>query len=203
MKVVRGTVVFLTITAASFQMAVAQSGGPPPAIGAPKVIAEKIVTTLPSRPLFWSVQSFGTLEQAQRALGEYSLAAESDGKAWLFTLGPKAEPSTGSAAPVAEAGPITPPMASRFMLRISESVTPPGRVTPVHTHPGSEAFYVVKGEIEYKTTNGTYKVSAGNASSGPPPETTMQATTTGTERAHNLIMFILDADKPAQAPSSF
>lgn len=104
---------------------------------------------------------------------------------------------------VAEAGPIIPPQASRFLLRVSESITSPGRVTPVHTHPGSEAFYVLKGEVKYKTPLQTYKVIAGNASAGPPPNTVMQATTTGTEDAHNLIMFVLDEAKSPQAPAAF
>jgi hypothetical protein len=203
MKVLHGTVVFLAWLSTAFcEMAIAQSGGPPPAGGAPRTIAEKIVDALPSEPLYWSVNSFGTLDQAKKAAGAYSLAAESDGKAWLFTLGPKAGSSNGGTA-VVDAGPITPPKASRFLLRISESITTPGRVTPIHTHPGSEAFYLLKGEVEYKTTNRIYKVSAGNASPGPPPDTPMQATTTGSVNAHNLIMFILDADKPAQAPSHF
>ena len=43
---------------------------------------------LPAGPLFWRVESFATLAQAQAAAGPMSLAAESNGKAWLFTLGP-------------------------------------------------------------------------------------------------------------------
>ena len=130
------------------------------------------------------------------------MAAESGGKAWLFTLGPKVQLAKDDAIAI-EAGPIIPPQATRFLLRVSESITSPGRVTPVHTHPGSEAFYVLKGEVEYKTAKQTYKVTAGNASAGPPPNTVMQATTTGTDSAHNLIMFVLDAAKPAQAPAVF
>lgn len=203
MKVRSNVFVFLAfITAAFCATAVAQIVVSPPAGGAPRPIAEKTVDVLPTGPLYWSVRSFKTVEQAQQASGMYGLAAETGGKAWLFTLGPKAE-SFGSGAVVAEAGPIVPPQSSRFLLRISESISVPGRATPVHTHPGSEAFYVLKGEIEYKTAAKTFTVSAGNASAGPPPNTVMQATTKGNGDAHNLIMFVLDADKPAQAPANF
>lgn len=179
----------------------AQTTSPSGSGGAPRPIAEKIVKELPQGPLYWSVTSFATLEQAKTFEDEYSLAAASDGKAWLFTLGPK--PGTSSGTMVAQAGPITPPKALRYLLRISESITAPGRVTPVHSHPGSEAFYVLKGAVEYKTPSERYTVSAGSASAGPPPGTTMQATTVSAENAHNLIMFVLDADKPAQAPAAF
>lgn len=203
MKVFRKLILFGSfISAMSCEMALAQSGSPPTGVGAPRSIAEKTVDALPQGPLYWSVKPFPSLEQAQKAAGDFGLAAESDGKAWLFTLGLKNQAVKGEAAAI-EAGPITPPAASRFLLRVSESITSPGRVTPVHTHPGSEAFYVLKGEIEYKTATRTDKVTAGNASAGPPPNTVMQATTTGTETAHNLVMFVLDATKPPQAAASF
>lgn len=199
MNILRRIVAFAAFSLTfSCQLALAQSTVLPAGGGAPTAIAEKIVDALPQGPLYWSVKSFPSLEQAQKAVDAYSLAAESDGRAWLFKLGPKKDIADG-----VEAGPITPPQASRFLLRVSESITSPGRVTPVHTHPGSEAFYVLKGEVEYKTTLQTYKVTAGNASAGPPPNTVMQATTTGTENAHNLIMFVLDAAKPPQASATF
>lgn len=198
------TVVFLacSITMIFFGTAQAQSDNVPAGGGAPRPIAEKIVDALPSGPLYWSVKSFPSLEDAKKASGEFSLAAESDGKAWLFAIGTKSKAVEGDVA-VIEAGPITPPVASKFLLRVSESITTPGRKTPVHTHPGSEAIYVLKGAVEIKTKDRTHLVSAGEASAGPPPNTVMQATTMGTETAHNLIMFVLDASKPPQTPASF
>jgi quercetin dioxygenase-like cupin family protein len=190
------------LSALSSEVALGQLSNPPAGGGAPRPIAEKIVDTLPSDPLYWTVKSFPSLDDAKKAGGEFSLAAESDGRAWLFTLGPRAKPTQDGVNTI-EAGPIAPPRASRFMLRISESITSPGRRTPVHTHPGSEAIYVLKGVIEIKTSDRTHTVSAGEASVGAPPNTVMQATTMGTENAHNLIMFVLDASKPPQAPATF
>jgi len=53
-----------------------------------KPVVEKKVDKLPAGPLFWRVETFATLAQAQAAAGPLSLASESNGKAWLFTLGP-------------------------------------------------------------------------------------------------------------------
>ena len=53
-----------------------------------KPLVEKKIAKVPEGPLFWRVETFATLAQAQAAAGPMSLAAESHGKAWLFTLGP-------------------------------------------------------------------------------------------------------------------
>jgi len=42
-----------------------------------KALTEKKVSQLPARPLFWRVENFPTLAQAQAAAGLYGLAAES------------------------------------------------------------------------------------------------------------------------------
>jgi hypothetical protein len=52
-------------------------------------VVEKKVAELPSGPLYWQLENFPTLAQAQGAAGPTSLAAEVAGKVWLFTLGPK------------------------------------------------------------------------------------------------------------------
>src|SRR5690348_5722486 len=60
-----------------------------------KSIAEKKISQLPAGPLFWRIENFPTLAQAQAAAGSIALAAEASGKAWLFTLGAKGGSSPG------------------------------------------------------------------------------------------------------------
>jgi hypothetical protein len=60
-----------------------------------KPLAEKKATELPPGPLFWRIENFPTLAQAQAAAGPTGLAAESRGKVWLFTLGPADRSSAG------------------------------------------------------------------------------------------------------------
>ena len=52
-----------------------------------KPVADKKLKALPPGPLFWRVETFATLAQAQAAAGPTALAVEVHGKAWLFSLG--------------------------------------------------------------------------------------------------------------------
>ena len=90
-----------------------------------KNVAEKKIQQLPPGPLFWRVENFPTLAQAQAAAGPTELAAEVAGKVWLFTLGPKGEPSLGGSI-VAEIGLVPPITAPEYLLRINNTGGPPG-----------------------------------------------------------------------------
>ena len=72
----------------------------PPAVAAEakldvKPVTEKKVNELPAGPLYWHIENFPSLAQAQAAAGPTSLAAEIAGKAWLFTLGGKGGSTPG------------------------------------------------------------------------------------------------------------
>lgn len=167
-----------------------------------KALAEKKVEKLPAGPLFWRVDSFPTLAQAQAAAGPMSLAAESDGKAWLFTLGPAGGSSADGAKKVVEIGPLPAVEASQYLLRINEASGPPGSITPVHSHPGSEAVFVLAGEESFRTPHGVKRVGAGKAEAGHGPDTPMQASSSGSENLQALIMFVVDATKPFSKPAT-
>jgi hypothetical protein len=107
-------------------------------------IAERIVAQLPEGPLHWRIETFASLAAAQGAAGPLSLAAEHGGRAWLFTLGAPGGATPGGTR-VAEIGPVPVVRAERYMLRVNRAGGPPGAATPVHAHPGSEAFYVLAG----------------------------------------------------------
>ena len=68
-------------------------------------VAEKTVTELPAGPLYWHVENFPALRDAEAAAGPLSLAADVEGKVWLFTLGPKGTPTHGGSM-VTEIGPL-------------------------------------------------------------------------------------------------
>ena len=118
-----------------------------------KPIAEKRVTGLPNAPLFWRVENFPTLSEAQAASSPHSLAVEAFGKVWLFTLGQQGQASAGGDK-VADIGPLPEVTAPEYLLRVNEGSGVPGSTTSVHTHPGSEAYYVLSGEASQKTPHG-------------------------------------------------
>ena len=114
-------------------------------------VAERTVAELPAGPLYWQVETFPALADAEAAAGPLSLTAEVEGKAWLFTLGAKGAPAHGGSV-VAEIGPLVDVSAPEYLLRVNTGVAPPGAKTAVHTHPGTEAFFVLEGQLSQKNS---------------------------------------------------
>lgn len=166
-----------------------------------KPLAEKKLGDLPAGPLFWRIENFDALTQARAAAGPWSLVAESAGKVWLFTLGPASGSSAG-ATKVSEVGPIPHIVAPQYLLRINEASGPPGSITPVHTHPGSEAFFVLAGEQSIRSQHGVMRVKIGQAEAGHGADIPMQVSSSGSTDLHALVMFVVDATKPFSSPAT-
>jgi hypothetical protein len=167
-----------------------------------KPIAEKKIEQLPAGSLYWRLENFPTLAQAQAAGGPTSLAAEVSGKVWLFTLGPKGGATPGGTK-VVEIGPVPQITAPEYLLRINHAGGPPGSKTPVHSHPGSEAFYVLAGQVGQKTPHGVSHTDAGQSMNGHDPGMAMEVFSSGTTDLDQLVMFVLDATKPFSVPAQF
>ncbi|HEX3885533.1 MAG TPA: hypothetical protein VHW66_22970 [Stellaceae bacterium] len=180
-----------------------------------KPVAEMKVKQLPKGPLYWRVENFPTLDQAKAAAGEYrwnpdtvtydgspSLTAEIAGKVWLFTLGPQGGATPGGTK-VAEIGPVPALSAPEYLLRVNYGSGPPGAKTPVHSHFGSEAFYVLNGKMGQRTSNGISYAEAGHTMNGHMAGTTMEVFNAGTSDLSTLIMFVADATKPFSTPAKF
>jgi hypothetical protein len=166
-----------------------------------KPVAEKKIAQLPEGPLFWRIDTFPTLALAQAAAGPTALAAEVAGKVWLFTLGPKGG-STPGGSKVEEIGPVPAITAPEYLLRVNSTGGPPGVKTPVHTHPGSETFYVLTGRLGQKTSHGTTHVDAGQSMPGHGPGMAMEVFSSGTTDLSALVMFVVDAGKPFSSPAT-
>lgn len=167
-----------------------------------KPVTEKKIKELPAGQLYWRVENFPTLAQARAAEGPTSLAAEVAGQAWLFTLGPKGG-ATAGATRIAEIGPVPPVAAPEYLLRINNAGGPPGAKTSVHTHPGSETFYVLTGKLGQKTPLGSMQVETGHSMLGHAPGMPMEVSSSGTGDLNVLVMFVVDATKPFSSPAKF
>jgi hypothetical protein len=165
-------------------------------------LAEKKLKKLPEGPLFWRIETFPTLFDAEAAASATGLAAEAAGKAWLFTLGAKGD-STPGGSKVAEIGPVPPFAAPEYLLRIIRSGGPPMATTPVHIHPGSEAFYVLAGEQTQRTPHGVTRLEVGQSMPGHGPDTVMEVSSSGTTDLDQFVMFLVDATKPFTSPAEF
>ena len=164
-------------------------------------VAEKKVPQLPQGTLYWRIETFPTLADAQAAAGPTALAAQVDGKSWLFTLAPRGGSSPGGTK-VAEIGPVPPISAPEYLLRVNGAGGPPGVKTPIHMHPGSESFYILAGELSQRTPKGTRHADAGQSMPGNLPDTPMEVTSSGTGDLKALVMFVADATKPFSSPAT-
>ena len=167
-----------------------------------KALAERKLGKLPEGPLYWRIETFPTLFDAGAAASPTGLAAEAVGKVWLFTLGPKGD-STPGGSKVGEVGPVPTFAAPEYLLRILQSGGPPLAKTPVHTHPGSEAFYVLAGEQTQRTPHGVTRLGVGQSMPGHGPETPMEVSSSGTTDLDQFVMFLVDATKPFTSPAEF
>jgi hypothetical protein len=167
-----------------------------------KPVAEKKLKQLPAGPLYWQLENFPTLAQAQAAEGPTSLAAEVSGKVWLFTLGPKGGATRGGTK-VAEIGPVPPVSAPEYLLRINHAGGPPGAKTRVHSHPGSEAFYVLAGRLGQRTPHGVSYADAGQSMPGHGPDVPMEVFSAGTADLDQLVMFVVDSTRPFSPSAKF
>lgn len=177
---------------------------PVPQIGTFRVepLAERKVARLPDGALHWRIETFPSLATAEAAAGPLALAAEHAGRAWLFTLGPQGGATRGARF-VAEIGPVPILPAGRYMLRVNRAGGPPGAMTPVHSHPGSEAFYVLAGQLSQRTGHGIARVEAGQAINGHGADMAMQLKSSGTTDLDQLVLFVVDADRPFSSPATF
>jgi hypothetical protein len=189
------------IVAAAVLLASAAAGAQPAKPPALKIkpLAEKKVSELPPGELFWRIENFDSLEQAKAAAGAYSLAAESDGKAWLITLGAPGGATAGGRK-VVEFGPVPRITAPQYLLRINEATGPNGAITSIHSHPGSESFFVLRGEQRIRGPQGVTVMQAGQPTIGQ-GEQPMQVWSSGATDLHSLVMFVVDATRPFSSPA--
>ena len=165
-----------------------------------KPLAQKTVAELPAGPLIWRIETFPTLAQAQAAAGPWALVAESAGKVWLFTLGSGGGASAGGTK-IGEVGPIPRINAPQYLLRINEARGAPGSITSVHSHPGSEAFFVLAGEQTIRSAGGVMHIKVGQPAAGNGANMAMQVSSSGSTDLHALVMFVVDATKPFSSPA--
>jgi quercetin dioxygenase-like cupin family protein len=165
-----------------------------------KALTERTVESLPEGTLYWRIENFPDNGTATAAAGPWSLVAEAAGKVWLFTLTPDPK-AAGKGTKVAEVGPIPRIAATKYLLRINQATGAPGSRTPIHTHPGSEAFYVLRGEQSIRGPSDTIRVRVGEGTAGRGADVPMEVSSTGDGDLLALVMFVVDATRPFSSPS--
>jgi len=154
-----------------------------------------VAVGIPAGPLYWRLKTLSTLDQA-------SLAGEVADRVWLFTLGAKGGVTHGGSK-VVEIGPVPAITAPEYLRRINHAGGAPGAKTAVHTHPGSEAFYVLAGRLGQRTPHGVSHADAGQTMNGHGADTPMEVFSAGTTDLDQIVLFVVDATRPFSSPAKF
>jgi hypothetical protein len=163
------------------------------------ITAHLSLGALPSdTALFWLIDTFPSVAAATAVRPTRGVVVQSFGSTWLFTIGPRNWVAT-SGHRVAAVGPLPLVPADSFALVALESTLAPGMVTPVHRHPGAEAFLTMAGEMCVETPTGVVRQRAGNPGLVLAGGTAMVLTSTGSATRRSLAVVLHDAAQPRSA----
>ena len=148
-----------------------------------------------TKPLYWHIDRFDSLEGARAVAGPDSVAAEAHGSVWLMSVEPQTDDHRGGRH-VAMVGPLALPPAAGYSMQVMSALFKPGTASGVHNHPGPEVFYMVAGEQCLETPQGGYRTGVGQAhvaQAGVP----MRVKATGSTLRRALVLILHDAAHPA------
>lgn len=159
------------------------------------ILASRRLVGSHTKPVYWHIDRFDSLEAAKNAAGANGVAAEAHGSVWLMTVEAKTKKHHGGRH-VAWIGPLVLSRANRYSMRVQSSLLSPGGTTPAHVHSGPEVVYVVDGEQCMETPKAGHRLGVGQ--SLVLPTSTIhrgRVTGSGVRRAFGLVLY--DPGQPA------
>jgi quercetin dioxygenase-like cupin family protein len=152
--------------------------------------------------LYWHIHAFATRAEAERARARdsRSIAVESLGRIWVFTIAP-AEWRLRDAERVAMVGPLPLVDAASYAAVYMEGVFQPGMRSMVHRHDGAEAWLTLEGSMCVETPEGKLEQGPGDPGVVVPAGLPMMLTGTGTGPRRSLVLILQDATKPRSTPA--
>jgi quercetin dioxygenase-like cupin family protein len=144
---------------------------------------------------YWHIDAFATRTAADAARTQRGTVVESLGRLWLFTIAEAGwRPATGER--IATAGPLPLIEADAYAAVYMEGVFRPGMRSPIHRHPGVEAWYTLEGEQCLETPQGKLVQRARGAGVMVPGGVPMILTGTGSSVRRSLVLILQDAAQP-------
>jgi hypothetical protein len=145
--------------------------------------------------LYWHIDAFTTEATAKAAKASRSTVVKSLGRVWLFTIGPEEwRPSGGVRTGLV--GPLPLVAADAYAAVYMEGVFQPGMQSPVHRHPGVEAWLTLQGAQCLETPQGKLVQQAGDPGVMIPGGVPMILTGIGTGVRRSLVLILQDAVQP-------
>jgi quercetin dioxygenase-like cupin family protein len=161
-------------------------------------MASEPLGTLSQSSVYWHLDTHPTRAAAEAAKGPRGTVIEALGKIWLFTVADVGwRPSAG--VRVAEIGPLLVKSGERYTALYAEGISNVGDVTPVHHHPGPEAWYTMAGEMCVETPASKMVGRAGETNIIP-ADTPVTILATGTEQRRSVWLVLHESAHPWTAP---
>jgi quercetin dioxygenase-like cupin family protein len=147
---------------------------------------------LAQSPVYWHLDTYPNRAAAEAAKGSRGSVVEALGKLWLFTIGESGWRPPGGTH-VAEVGPLLVKPGTKYTAQYMEGISPPGTTTPVHRHPGPEAWFTLTGELCLETPAGKTIGHPGEGThvpAGPP----MQLTASGSVQSSWVVLVLRETE---------
>lgn len=160
------------------------------------ITAREALGALPrDSSLYWHIDAYATRAAAAAAKGPRSTVVKSLGRVWLFTIAESSWRPTGGER-LAAIGPLPLVEAEAYAAVYMEGVFRPGMHSPVHRHPGVEAWYTLEGEQCLETPQGKLVQRASDPGVMVPGGVPMLLTGTGESVRRSLVLILQDASQP-------
>ncbi len=184
-----------------------QSNAPLPSFGACKPVSERTaevgcwilvdqpVGTVAQAQVFWHLDVYPTRSDADKAKGPRGTVSEALGKVWLFTIEKAGWRPALKGQRIAEIGPLPVTAGAQYSALVMESISMPGTTSPIHTHPGPEAWYTLAGETCLETPDGRLVGGAGRPPVIVPGGSPMLLTASGAEQRRALTLILHESSK--------
>jgi len=163
------------------------------------ITAHTMLPELPRAPVFWHLDTYSTLTEAEAAKGQRGTVLASLGKFWLLTIEVAGWRPRGGER-VAEIGPLPVSSDARYAAQYMEAIFNPGMTAPAHRHSGPEAWFTLTGETCLETPAGKLVGRAGGSHVIVPGGPPMHLTATGTETRRALVLILHDSTQPPTIP---
>jgi quercetin dioxygenase-like cupin family protein len=159
-------------------------------------ILARVTEEMPSSLVYWHIYGYPSRAAAEAVKGTNGAVIEGLGKIWLLSVGEADWKPAPDAVPVAKIGPLLVNAGEKYTAQYMVAVFTPGMTTPVHRHPGPEAWYTLSGEVCLETPDGKRMGRSGESTivpEGPP----MKLTATGTEKRRSLVLILHKSSQPS------
>ncbi len=150
---------------------------------------------LGATPIFWHLDTYASLTEAEKAKGPRGIVVESLGKFWLFTIAESGWRPPGGDR-VAEIGPLPINPDTPYTAMYLEEVFQPGTKSKVHRHSGPEAWYTLSGETCLETPDRVMTGHAGGPHVVVPGGTPIELTAIGTDVLRAAVLILRDTSPP-------